>query len=93
MALTERTRGITVGSALATRATTDPGRTFVHHDGRPFSFGEIESQAESLAAALGNLGIEQDDRIALVLPPCPEFVVSLFAAAKLGAVVVRHLVQ
>jgi fatty-acyl-CoA synthase len=34
------------------------------------------------------LGIEAGDRVAIVLPPCPEFVVSLFAAAKLGAVVV-----
>jgi acyl-CoA synthetase (AMP-forming)/AMP-acid ligase II len=88
MALIERARGITVGSALATRATTDSGRPFIYHEGRPLTYGEVESQAESLAAALANLGVEQNDRIALVLPPCPEFVVSLFAAAKLGAVVV-----
>ena len=88
MALPERSRGMTVAAALATRATTDPGKPYVHHDGRPFSLGELESQAEALAAALANLGVEERDRIALVLPPCPEFVVSLFAAAKLGAVVV-----
>mgnify|MGYP001551186390 CR=1 FL=1 len=37
---------------------------------------------------MANLGIVEGDRIALVLPACPEFVVAMFAAAKLGAVVV-----
>ena len=41
-----------------------------------------------LAASFSSLGIEAGDRIALILPPCPEFVMALFAAAKLGAVVV-----
>jgi fatty-acyl-CoA synthase len=79
---------MTVASLLATQATADPERTFVFHGGRPFSLGELDSQAEALAAALANLGVEEEDRIALLLPPCPEFVVSLFAAAKLGCVVV-----
>lgn len=88
MALTERFEGFTVTSALVTRATTDPASPYLRVGDDIHTFGEIESQAESLAAALANLGVEAGDRVALLLPPCPEFVISFFAMAKLGAVVV-----
>jgi fatty-acyl-CoA synthase len=88
MALHERSRGFTIASSLAHRATTDPGAAFLHHGEDVSSYGEVDSQAEALAAALAQLGVESGDRIALVLPPCPEFAIALFAAAKLGAVVV-----
>jgi fatty-acyl-CoA synthase len=88
MALMERFTSFTVASVLATRATSDPGREFLLGRAEPLSYGQVDSQAESLAAALAQLGIEAGDRIALVLPVCAEFVVSLFAASKLGAVIV-----
>ena len=88
MALTERFRGMTVASALANRATTDPDVPFLRHRDDVLSLGQVESRSEALAAALAGLGIEAGDRVALVLPAWPEFVVSLFAIAKLGAVVV-----
>ncbi|HZD05127.1 MAG TPA: AMP-binding protein [Longimicrobiales bacterium] len=88
MALPERYRSFTVASALAHRATTDPERPFILFGHETLSFGEVESRAEALAAALHGLGIEAGDRLALLLPAWPEFVVSMFAAAKLGAVVV-----
>jgi fatty-acyl-CoA synthase len=88
MALSERIEGLTIASALANRATADSGRCYLRFGDVSLSLGEVDSQAEALAAALAGLGVEADDRIALVLPSCPEFVVSLFAAAKLGAVVV-----
>ena len=48
----------------------------------------MDSSAEALAASLHNLGIESGDRVALVLPACSEFVISMFAAAKFGATIV-----
>ncbi len=88
MALTERFHGFTVASALAARATADPERTFLLFRDEVLTFGQVDSRAEALAAALHNLGIEAGDRVALVLPACPEFVVAMFAAAKLGAIIV-----
>jgi len=88
MALTERYRSFTVQSALAHRATSDPQRPFILFGDDSLSYGEVESQAEALAAALHGLGIRAGDRVALVLPAWPEFVVGLFAIAKLGAVAV-----
>ncbi|MDA1104774.1 MAG: AMP-binding protein [Gemmatimonadetes bacterium] len=88
MALSERFHDFTIASALATRATTDPGSAYLRFGEQVHTLGEVESRAESMAAALSNLGIQAGDRVAIVLPPCPEFVLSMFAAAKLGAVVV-----
>jgi len=88
MALIQRTRGMTVAGALSSRATVDPESPFILFDDDVMTFGQLEERAESLAASLANLGIGAGDRIALVLPACPEFVISMFAVAKLGAVIV-----
>ncbi len=88
MALTERFAGFTIGSALATRATSDSDRAYLCFHDRVLTYGEIERDAGALSAALSNLGIEAGDRVALLLPPCPEFVVAMFAAAKLGVTIV-----
>ncbi len=88
MALLERYRRATLASALAHRATDGPQGDFLIHGDRIDSFGEVDARAEALAASLHGFGIEAGDRVALILPPCPEFVVSLFAVAKLGAVAV-----
>ncbi len=88
MALVDRVDALSVAAALATRATRDPGGTFLLHHDEPITFGQVESRSDALAASFTALGIEAGDRIALILPPCPEFVVSLFAAAKIGAVAV-----
>ncbi len=88
MTLTERFRGTTVASALALRATSDPGRPYLVSAAGTLTFAEVDSRSDALAAALANLGVEEGDRVALILPNCPEFVVSLFAVAKLGGVIV-----
>ena len=41
-----------------------------------------------MSASLHGLGIEPGDRVAVVMPSWPEFVISMFAVAKLGAVLV-----
>ena len=88
MALVERFAGRTVAEVLQLQAAEHPDGTFLIYNDRRFTFAQVESQASALAAALAELGIERGDRIAIDLPNWPEFVVSMFAAAKLGAVIV-----
>jgi acyl-CoA synthetase (AMP-forming)/AMP-acid ligase II len=55
---------------------------------RTWTYGQVDAQASSLAAALAELGLGAGDRVAVNLPNCIEWVISLVACAKLGAVVV-----
>ncbi len=88
MALLERVHDLTIPSALTLRATRDPGAPFLLAGHMTLTYAEADSQSEALAASLANLGVEPGDRIAMVLPACPEFGVTVFAAAKLGATIV-----
>ncbi|MDT8369714.1 MAG: AMP-binding protein [Longimicrobiales bacterium] len=88
MAPSEHISAATLPAALAQRATRDPERLFLLGRDARLTFGEADSQAEAMAAALHGLGVQPGDRVALLLPPCVEFAVATFAAARLGAVVV-----
>ncbi|HET8654203.1 MAG TPA: AMP-binding protein [Longimicrobiaceae bacterium] len=88
MALSERFRGQSVADILSQRSAEAPQHPFVVLGERRLSYGQVEARAAALAAALYELGIEAGDRIALNLPNWPEFVVAMFAAAKLGATIV-----
>jgi fatty-acyl-CoA synthase len=88
MVLGEPVSGMSIAAVLANRATRDPGGPFLFQQDEVITFGQVEIRSDALAASFHTLGIEAGDRVALVLPPCPEFVVALFAAAKVGAVVV-----
>lgn len=88
MALVERVNGMSIAASLAARATLDPGGTFLIQQDRTITFGQVETRSDAMAASFNTLGIEEGDRVALILPPCPEFVIALFAAAKVGAAVV-----
>ena len=78
----------TINAILAYRAAGDPNAPYLLTDDAVLSFGEVDDQAEALAASLANLGIGPGDRVALVLPAWPEFAVSVYAAARIGALVV-----
>jgi acyl-CoA synthetase (AMP-forming)/AMP-acid ligase II len=88
MALAERVHGMSIAAVLANRAIIEPEGAFLLFQEQTVTFGQVETRSDALAASFHSLGIEAGDRVALVLPPCPEFVVAMFAAAKLGAVIV-----
>ena len=56
--------------------------------GSTVSYGDLDSQSTAFAAALAALGVRPGDRVALVLPNCPQFFVAEFGAWKAGAIVV-----
>ena len=70
------------------RARVHPERTLAMTGDRTWSYGQVDAQASALAAALAELGLGAGDRIAVNLPNCIEWVISLVACAKLRAVVV-----
>src|SRR5205807_5473140 len=55
---------------------------------RRFTFGEHDRQARVLARSLADLGVARGDRVALVSANVPEWVITFWAVAILGATLV-----
>jgi long-chain acyl-CoA synthetase len=51
------------------------------------TFGQLKERADKLATALALLGIRKVDRVGIMLPNCPQYLVSFFAIVRLGAIV------
>lgn len=64
-----------------------PEKTAVVFDGDMTSFRELCLHVEGLAKGLSSLGFKRGDCIALLLPNCPEFIISFFATLKLQAII------
>ncbi len=74
--------------SLETHALRDPEKTAVVAEGERISYGELIARVNRLAGALHGLGLKKGDRLALLMHNCPEFVVSFYAAMKLGLITV-----
>ena len=58
--------------------------------GRRTTYSELGDQIDRVAEGLRLLGVRAGDRVALILPNCPQHVVAFYAVLRLGAVVVEH---
>ncbi|MBT2485505.1 MULTISPECIES: long-chain-fatty-acid--CoA ligase [unclassified Microbacterium] len=58
--------------------------------GATTTYEQLGEQIEKAAEGLRRLGVVKGDRVALVLPNCPQHVVAFYAALRLGAIVVEH---
>ena len=67
-----------------------PRRTALTFLGRTMSYHALGDAVERFAGALHGLGVRKGDRVALILPNCPQNVIAFFAVLRLGAVVVSH---
>ncbi|MEZ2121773.1 MULTISPECIES: long-chain-fatty-acid--CoA ligase [unclassified Corynebacterium] len=58
--------------------------------GRTQSYSELDRQVRRAAAGLRAFGVRRGDRVALLMPNCPQHIVAFYAVLKLGATVVEH---
>jgi len=58
--------------------------------GETIDYRELGERIARAAAGLRRLGVRRGDRVALVLPNCPQHVVAFYAVLRLGAIVVEH---
>lgn len=58
--------------------------------GATTTYAELGEQISRAAEGLRKRGVRKGDRVALVLPNCPQHVVAFYAALRLGAVVIEH---
>jgi long-chain acyl-CoA synthetase len=55
---------------------------------RRLTYAQLDEQANRFAAGLQALGVQAGDRVAILLPNCPQFLVALFGVSKAGAVAI-----
>ncbi len=55
--------------------------------GTTITYGELERLTDAFAAALRARGVKRGDRVALMLPNCPQFFIAELGAWKIGAIV------
>src|SRR5947209_2216353 len=56
--------------------------------GKRQTYRELVKEVDQFSRVLVSLGVGKGDRVALVLPNCPQYVVAAYAAARIGAVFV-----
>ncbi|MFW6045764.1 MAG: AMP-binding protein, partial [Natronomonas sp.] len=50
-----------------------------------YTYGDLQRETEAFAAALRELGVEEDDVVTLYLPMIPELPIAMLACARIGA--------
>ncbi|TYR82212.1 AMP-binding protein [Priestia megaterium] len=66
-----------------------PEKFAVHFLGKRMTFRELYEQSIQLAAYLKEIGMNRGDRVAIMLPNCPQAVISFYAVLLAGGIVVE----
>ena len=81
-------RSHTLGALLDELTAARPAAEAVVFRGERLTYAALRDRVDALARAFLALGVTRGDRVALLLPNRPEWLVTAFAAARLGAVTV-----
>jgi fatty-acyl-CoA synthase len=83
--------GETVGENFdrAVREHPDRDALVVRHQGIQWTYAELGERVDHAARALAGLGLGKGDRLGIWAPNCAEWVVTQFATAKLGVILVN----
>jgi long-chain acyl-CoA synthetase len=79
---------VNIASHVARAARHFPDQPAILFEGRTITYAEVRDQVQRVAAGLLSAGVRPGDRVALVLPNSPEFVVAYQACQWLGAITV-----
>src|SRR5262249_7299558 len=74
---------------LDSTAVEIPDRPATAFLGAQLTYAEIKTRSDRFAAALAELGIGRGDRVGIMLPNCPQYLIAAFALLRLGAIVVN----
>ena len=71
-------------------ASRYPERAAIDFFARQLTYAELAQEMRQAAGALHQAGVRPGDRVALVMPNCPQHAVAVLGTMLLGAVVVEH---
>jgi len=78
-----------LGRFLVDTAANHPDYAATTLNGVDITYGQLNQKVNGLAHGLAALGVGRGDRVALVLPNSPTYVIGFYALMKLGAVAVN----
>jgi long-chain acyl-CoA synthetase len=81
--------GRPLGDILALTAVHRPNKAATHFLGAELTYLDLKRRSDALAASLAGMGIRKGDRVAIMLPNCPQYIIAAFAILRLGAVIVN----
>ncbi len=73
---------------LARSARSHPRRPMTVFAGRALGYAQVDALADDFARGIRALGINPGDRVAIMLPNCPQFPIAFYGALRAGAVAV-----
>src|SRR3990172_456494 len=76
----------TIGAELRRTAIRHPGFPAFHFHGHDRTYAEGEAESRRFARALLARGLRRGDRVALLLPPVPEYMFCYLGAARIGVI-------
>ncbi|MCI0384723.1 AMP-binding protein [Streptomyces sp. CNQ085] len=82
----------TIGAQLSRTVASFPGRDAVVDrtgEGRRWSYAELDARTDALAVGLLELGVAPGDRVGLWAPNSADWVLTQYAAVKIGAILVN----
>src|SRR4051794_28109577 len=65
-----------------------PQRRALEFFGRSMSYARLQNAVDRFAESLRRLGLDKGDRIAVILPNCPQEIIAFFGILRVGAIVV-----
>src|SRR2546423_3737966 len=78
-----------LGEILKLTAADIPDRPATAFLGARLTWAEVKEQSDRLATALARFGIAKGDRVGIMLPNCPQYLIAGFAILRIGAIVVN----
>ena len=79
---------IPLSEYLRCRARLQPARPALVFYGSELSYKELDDLSDRMATLLVSCGVQRGDRVAALLPNCPQFLIAFYGILKLGAIFV-----
>ncbi|GAB3043545.1 long-chain-fatty-acid--CoA ligase [Virgibacillus ainsalahensis] len=64
-------------------------KSAIYFYGKEITYKDLGKQIDAFAAALQEQGIKKGDRVAIMLPNCPQYVISYYGALQAGGIVTQ----
>ncbi|MBI5057813.1 MAG: long-chain fatty acid--CoA ligase [Nitrospirae bacterium] len=79
---------MTLSALLSKRAREIPDKICLKFEKKKFTFSDTDRLVSVTSGGLRTLGLKHQDRVAILMDNCPEYIISYFAILRAGGVVV-----